>query len=91
MNAGTQGIKIIVMSLVFILHSVSIIGQAHYLDKYPGIPIIAHTNRAASEISSENLERMKDLGVMGFYARDLSAASYNTITNSGLKVFPYQI
>jgi hypothetical protein len=91
MNAGTKGIKIIVMSLVFILQTVNIIGQAHYIDKYPGIPIIAHTNRAASEITSGNLQRMKELGVMGFYATDLSAASYSTITDSGLKVFPYQL
>jgi hypothetical protein len=91
MDRSTTGIKIIIYFLVFILQSVSIIGQSHYIDNYPGIPIIAHTNRLASAITPGNLQRMKELGVMGFYATDLSPATYSTITDSGLKVFPYQI
>lgn len=91
MNAGITGIKILFITVIFVFQTQYLIGQSHYINKYPGIPIIAHTNRSASEITPGNLQRMKDLGVMGFYATDLSTTSYNTITNSGLKVFPYQI
>lgn len=91
MNAGTTIIKILFLTMIFILQAQDIIGQSHYLDKYPGIPIIAHTNRWASQITPGNLAKMKELGVMGFYATDLSTSSYNTITQAGLKVFPYQL
>lgn len=91
MNAETSGIKMLLLSIFLILQAQNVFCQAHYLDSYPGIPIIAHTNRTASEITPDNLQRMKELGIMGFYATDLSAASYYTITDSGLKVFPYQL
>jgi hypothetical protein len=91
MNAGTSGIKILLFSIILILQVQNVFAQSHYLDSYPGIPIIAHTNRTANQITPGNLQKMKELGVMGFYATDLTTASYNTITDSGLKVFPYQL
>ncbi|MBE0538210.1 MAG: hypothetical protein IH620_00745 [Ignavibacterium sp.] len=91
MNAGTSGIKILLLSIILILQTQNVFAQSHYLDSYPGIPIIAHTNISANQITPENLAKMKELGVMGFYATDLSATSYSTITDSGIKVFPYQV
>ncbi|MHC1738248.1 MAG: NosD domain-containing protein [Ignavibacteriaceae bacterium] len=80
--------------LFFVLfYSTMNYGQAHYFNKYDGIPIIAHTNLTSTELVSKtsSLEKMKEIGIYGFYAVDLNPVRYSIITNSyGLKVFPYQ-
>jgi hypothetical protein len=91
MNSGGTGRRLIILSIVFILQSININPQSHYLDSYPGIPIIAHTNLKVPQISNANLDMMKELGVLGFYATDIDQQNYNRIIGRGLKVFPYQI
>ncbi len=91
MDIRATGTRLIILSIVFILQNININPQSHYLDKYSGIPIIAHTNLKASQISNDNLDMMKELGVMGFYATDINQQTFNRIIDRGLKVFPYQI
>ncbi|MFA6596869.1 MAG: right-handed parallel beta-helix repeat-containing protein [Ignavibacteriaceae bacterium] len=75
----------------FVFHISFLSAQVPYLDRYDGIPIIAHTNKKSSEISNENLLKMKELGIYGFYATDLDLTNYNRIKTQGLKMFPLQI
>jgi tetratricopeptide (TPR) repeat protein len=65
--------------------------QVLYLDQYPGIPIIAHTNMQSDSLKENHFDAMKALGIMGFYAANITPDIYNTITSNGLKLFPYQI
>ncbi len=80
--------------LFFVLfYSTMNYGQAHYFSKYNGIPIIAHTNLSAEELTNKDssLSRMRELGIYGFYATDIDTQMYNKIKSFGLKVFPYQL
>ncbi len=91
MDIRATGIRLIIISIVFILPNININPQSHYLDSYPGIPIIAHTNSQTSQLTQANYYKMRELGVLGFYANELTPQTYITITQAGLKVFPYQI
>jgi hypothetical protein len=82
--------SVIIISQFF---NIQVNGQVDYIDQYPGIPIIAHTNMLSSEFNIHHFEAMKDLGIMGFYATNITPTIFNTIKTNGLniKLFPLQI
>lgn len=91
MSAGTSGIKILLLSIILILQTQNVFCQVHYLDSYPGIPMIAFPNVTSDSIDLANITAMKELGIMGIYATDLHSASYNILTSNGMKIFPHNI
>ncbi|HOJ19839.1 MAG TPA: T9SS type A sorting domain-containing protein [Ignavibacteriaceae bacterium] len=86
-----KSITYFVLFCVVIYAQVSF-GQAHYFNKYDGIPIIAHTNLTSEQLVSKpsSFQKMVELGIFGFYATDLNPTRYEAIKSSGLKLFPYQ-
>jgi hypothetical protein len=45
----------------------------------------------SGDFNVHHFDAMKDLGIMGFYAANITPEIYNTITTNGLKLFPLQI
>jgi hypothetical protein len=45
----------------------------------------------SGDLNVNHFDAMKDLGIMGFYAANITPIIYKTITSNGLKLFPYQI
>lgn len=64
-----------------------------YLQKIDYIPVIAHTNLSAGQLAnpSLSLQRMKELGIYGVIATDLTSAAYSSFINDSLKVIPNQL
>jgi len=81
--------------LFFVLfYSTMNYGQAHYFNKYDGIPIIAHTNLTSEQLvlKPTSLQKMEELGIFGFYATNLNPSRYSYITNNyEMRLFPYQL
>jgi hypothetical protein len=71
----------------------NILSQPHYFNRYEGIPIIAFPNITATEVASstQRMEKMKELGIYGFYAQDLTLPVYDKIIQYDFLMFPYQL
>jgi hypothetical protein len=86
--------KMLLFVILILLVSYKASPQAYYLEQYDGIPIIAFANVSAENLAANNaaMNTMKNnIGVFGFYAQDISPATYNIFVNKGIKMFPDQV